>query len=156
MAQDLANALEGRLTSAIWVSAVIALVIVAIVAITWWMGRRIVRHRSRSHWNTAGIQAFSRGKEPMEQPKETHVPQTVEPRSSEEAWASRLVRDTAQRAATLRDTWDRSYRTARTSDGPEEASKRNLADVAEELLREQRHTNELLQELVDRFESRAK
>jgi hypothetical protein len=153
MAQELANLLEGRLTTAIWVSAVIALVIVAIVAVTWLLGRRIVRHRSPSYWGTARIHAFSRRKGPMELPGETEAPRTIGPGSvSDEAWPSRLVRDTAQRAATLRDTWDRSYRAARTSGTPGDVSGANLAAVAEELLRQQRATNELLRELLDRLE----
>ena len=153
MAQELANALEGRLTTAIWVSAVIALIIVAIVAVTWWMGRRIVRHRSLGHLHTARINAFTRGNAPMELPEEDEAARTVQPGSANaEAWASRLVRDTAERAATLRDTWARSYQAARTPVAPDEAVGPNFTEAADELLRQQLITNELLRELLDRLE----
>jgi hypothetical protein len=68
---------------------------------------------------------------------------------------SRLVREAAVRAAALRDAWDRSYREAR---GPAAAGTPDVAvatgDVSErmdELLREQRETNALLRQLLERL-----
>jgi hypothetical protein len=169
MAQEIGNAIDGQLMAAIALSAILALLIVVAVASAWWIGRRWVRQRGHMEW-ASGIQSsmFRR----MDAPRDTR-PQ-ADPRppadsasrvegppreegkaAAEERWTSRLVRDAAERAASFRDTWDRSYRTAReTSSNPTRpASDLPLSALVEELLAEQRETNALLRELLSRLSS---
>ena len=72
----------------------------------------------------------------------------------EETWSSRLVRDAATRAAAMRETWDRSYRTARTADSERELDAQLPAGQLDGLMAELRTTNELLRDLVTELRSR--
>jgi hypothetical protein len=72
--------------------------------------------------------------------------------TSQEQWGSRLIRDTAARAAALRDTWDRSYSAARTGAVASPAERLDPApagpDPLMELIAEQQRTNALLSEVL--------
>jgi hypothetical protein len=151
----LMDGLEGQLALMVAISGVLA---VLIVAATW-----LVWSRSR-HWVDRGRESLSTGRyvsrfSAMDEPPPPRSPGAATPReerapAGEDQLASRLVREAAQRAAALRDAWDRSYREARgpgqqaTGGAPSGA---DLHTMLEELIREQRETNALLRQLVDRL-----
>jgi hypothetical protein len=162
MGEGILNAVGDRLTTAIVLSAVVALAIVAVVALTWWWGRRWARKRTNA-WSTNRISMGDRMTEPRvnEPSSETAPEPSSQARTSTgaEQWGSRLVRDTAARAAALRDTWDRSYQAART--GPGAAGTAGVqpgptagADPIAELVEEQRQMNALLREVLEELRQR--
>ena len=156
---------------AIIISAALALVIVAIVAVVWWMGKRRVKDRNMASWGGAGtyLSRFSRSDEPVGPtsgagPTSSGGPTSGadatsaggsgrpagETRGTTEEAASRFIREAAARAGALRDAWDRSYRESRAAGSAPPANDVEAAAVLEELLAQQRETNALLRELLDR------
>ena len=152
MLEGLAPAIESHLMRAVLISGVVALLLTAGVALIWWRGRRWTKARSSSPGTLPRhLAAFSRM---TGTPGSSGEGEPVEPdrRTGDDQLASRLVRDAAARAATLRETWDRSYREARQPRTDENATPdADLPALLQELLREQRETNALLRELVARL-----
>jgi len=151
MLQDLAGDLQRHLLTAVLVSGVIALVIVATVGLVWWRGKRWVRERGH------GLHA---NREPMRFSREEAPPPGGGSGSSDDAGgsrddqpAARLVREAAARAAGLRSAWDRAYGEARAAEATPGAGRptEDLAALMAQLLREQQQTNELLRELLSRL-----
>lgn len=158
---QLINGFESHVMTAILVSGVLALLIVAAVAFVWWRGRDWV-NRSRATLGRATVASgwhaslFSQMDDPPPARPGGSAGPTEPAPGGEEQFGSRLVREAAVRAAALRDAWDRSYREARGS-SPASATPTPGADlpgVMDELLREQRETNALLRQLVDRLGQR--
>lgn len=150
------NGLQGQFTTALFVSGAIALLIVAAVAVVWWRSR---------HWVERGRTSLATARHSALFTHQTDDPPPVRPStggaSSEgapsqggaEEFGSRLVREAAARAASLRDAWDRSYRDARGS-APTPGERPPISDaptVLDDLLREQRETNALLRQLLERL-----
>ena len=159
MIQDLAAGLEQHFMTAVVVSGALALLIVAVVAFSWWKGRRWIKRRGGVAWpNSWNTNSFSNMDEPI-QPRSGTDPGTSNQRPSggggAEQTAARLVREAAARAAGLRDAWDRSYREARSSSeggtGEPAPPSTDVAALLDELLREQRQTNALLREMLTRL-----
>lgn len=150
MLQDLASDLERHLLTAVLVSGVLALVIVATVGLVWWRGKRWVRERG------SGLRT---DREPMRFSREEGSPpggsgsSDAGGASRDDQPAARLVREAAARAAGLRSAWDRAYGEARASDVAPSTARPNedLAALMAQLLREQQQTNELLRELLGRM-----
>ena len=150
MFQDLASDLERHLLTAVLVSGVLALVIVAAFGVAWWRGRRWVRDRGTGARSTREPLHFSQGEGPPT--REAGGSNDESGASREDQPAARLVREAAARAAGLRSAWDRAYEEARGSTvAPVNApTSENLAALMAQLLREQQQTNELLRELLSR------
>jgi hypothetical protein len=150
MLEGLGPAVEDHFMRAVLVSGVMALVLTAGVALIWWRGRRWRKHRSSSPWpSTRDLVAFSRATGTSGSPGEGDPQPEASRGSGDEQLASRLIRDAAARAATLREAWDRSYREARDSRADEStAPNAEVSGLLQEVLREQRETNSLLRELV--------
>ena len=145
---QIVNGLESQLTIAVFISGALALLIVAAVSLAWWRGRHWV-NRSRASLATARHSTlFSQADDP---PPER--PAAGSAAGGAEEFGSRLVREAAARAAALRDAWDRSYREARGSGGApgDPPSVSDAPTVLDDLLREQRETNALLRQLLDRL-----
>jgi hypothetical protein len=151
MLQDLASDLERHFLTALLVSGVLALVLVATVGLVWWRGKRWVRERGN------GLRT---NREPMLFSREEGPPAGGGRSSSDEGGgnrdeqpAARLVREAAVRAAGLRSAWDRAYGEARRSEvAPASAPPtEDLAALMSDLLREQQETNALLRELLSRI-----
>jgi hypothetical protein len=142
------NGLEGHFMTAVFVSGAIALVIVAAVAYAWWRSRHWVERGRTSLATTRHTSLFTQSEDPP-----PIRPSGGSASGSAEEFGSRLVREAAVRAASLRDAWDRSYREARGSGPPVEggASVSDAPTVLDDLLREQRETNALLRQLLDRL-----
>ena len=165
MGEEILNAVGDRLTTAIVLSAVVALAIVAVVALPWWWGRRWARKRTDA-WSTNRFSMGGRMNEPrVNEPSAETAPEpsanaNAGRPAAEEQWGSRLVRDTAARAAALRDTWDRSYRAARTGGGASDSARAQPGpataseDPLTELVEEQRQTNALLREMLTELRQR--
>ena len=165
------NGLESHFMTAVFVSGAIALLIVAAVGLVWWRSR---------HWVERGRTSLATARQTALFTNQTDDPAPVRPNSGSggsasgssasgasgssgagaggqggpEEFGSRLVREAAARAAALRDAWDRSYREARgTGPAPLEGSPSvsNAPTVLDDLLREQRETNALLRQLLDRL-----
>jgi hypothetical protein len=165
MGEQILNAFGDRLTTAIVLSAAVALAIVAIVALAWWWGRRWARNRADA-WSTGRISMGGRMTESrVNEPAASTAPEPSADAGAptgEEQWGSRLIRDTAARAAALRDTWDRSYSAARTGAAGRAADQPDPApagpapagpapagpDRLIEIIAEQRRTNALLSEVL--------
>ena len=158
--EQIVNGLESQLTIAVFISGALALLIVAAVSFAWWRGRHWV-NRSRASLATARHSTlFSQADDPPrptvgasgradEPPPERPAPGST---GGVEEFGSRLVREAAARAASLRDAWDRSYREARGSAPPTPNPEAVDAPTAlDDLLREQRETNALLRQLLDRL-----
>ena len=146
--EQIVNGLESQLTIAVFISGALALLIVAAVGFAWWRGRHWV-NRSRASLATARHSTlFSQADDP---PPER--PAAGSAAGGAEEFGSRLVREAAARAAALRDAWDRSYREARGSEGApgDPPSVSDAPTVLDDLLREQRETNALLRQLLDRL-----
>jgi len=145
--EQIVNGLESQLTIAVLVSGALAVLIVAAVSLAWWRGRHWV-NRSRATLATARHSTlFSQADDP---PPER--PAAGSAAGGAEEFGSRLVREAAVRAAALRDAWDRSYREARGSaPPPPNPAAADLPTVLDDLLREQRETNALLRQLLDRL-----
>ena len=150
MLEGLAPAIEGHLMRALLVSGVMALVLTAGVAFIWWRGRRWTKSRSSAPWPpTRHLAAFSRTTEPRGSSGGGDPQPEADRRTGGDQLASRLVRDAAAHAATLREAWDRSYRAARDPRAGENAAPNaDLSALLQDVLREQRETNALLRELV--------
>ena len=150
MLEGLGPALEDHFMRAVLVSGVMALVLTAGVALIWWRGRRWTRNRSNSPWPTGrDLVAFSRPTGTSGSPGGGDAEPDAGRRTGEEQLPSRLIRDAAARAATLREAWDRSYREAREPRADEDtAPNADLSALLQDVLREQRETNALLRELV--------
>lgn len=145
---QIVNGLESQLTIAVFISGALALLIVAGVSLAWWRGRHWV-NRSRASLATARHSTlFSQADDP---PPER--PAAGSAAGGAEEFGSRLVREAAARAAALRDAWDRSYREARGSETApgDPPSVSDAPTVLDDLLREQRETNALLRQLLDRL-----
>lgn len=161
MGEQILNAFGDRLTTAIVVSAVLALAIVAIVALAWWWGRRWAGRANA--WSTGRIRVGGRmTQSAADEPAGTapEPPPDAETRTDEEQWGSRLIRDTVVRAAELRETWDRSYSAARTR-AADTATERiapahagSDTDRLTEIVAEQRRTNALLSEVLAELHDR--
>ena len=159
MPEEILTTLEGHLMRSIVISAALALVIVAIVAVAWWLGKRRLKDRNMASWGSAGtyLSRFSRTDEPVG-PTSGAGPTSAggsgrpvgESRGTTEEAASRFIREAAARAGALRDAWDRSYRESRAAGAAPPAGDVEVAAVLEELLAQQRETNALLRELLDR------
>ena len=165
MPEQILTTLEGHLMRSIVISAALALVIVAFVAVAWWMGKRRLKDRNMASWGGAGtyLSRFSRTDEPVGPtssggPTSSDGPTSAggtgrpagETRGTTEEAASRFIREAAARAGALRDAWDRSYRESRAAGAASPAGDVEVAAVLEELLAQQRETNSLLRELLDR------
>jgi len=145
---QIVNGLESHFMTAVVVSGAVALLIVAGVAFVWWRSRHAVE-RGRAYLATARHTALF---------TQTDDPPPMRPAGGssaggDEQLGSRLVREAAARAAALRDAWDRSYREARGSGGApgDPPSVSDAPTVLDDLLREQRETNALLRQLLDRL-----
>ncbi len=148
MLEGLGPAVEEHFMRAVLVSGVMALVLTAGVALIWWRGRRWTKHRTP--WpSTRDLVAFSRTTGSGGSPGGDDPQPEAGRRTGDEQLGSRLIRDAAARAASLREAWDRSYREARDSRADEStAPNAEVSGLLQEVLREQRETNSLLRELV--------
>ena len=151
----LIDGIEGHVTRAIAIAGVLALLIVGAVWFVWLRGRRMVERGRTSLAAGRHLSLTSRMDEP---PPASGSPGATGPRDAaqgEDPLASKLVREAAVRAAALRDSWDRSYREARGSGASPGGSAPggDLQTALEELLREQRETNSLLRQLLERLAS---
>jgi hypothetical protein len=149
MPEALGPAIEGHLMRAILISGVLALVLTAAVASVWWKARRWTRSRTSAAVPSArSVVSFTRTTGPTGSPGEGDPRPEDDRRPDDDQLGSRLIRDAVARAAALRETWDRSYREARSSEGSESAAaSTDFPALLEEILREQRETNALLREL---------
>ena len=152
----LVEGLEGHVTRAIAIAGVLALLIVGAVWFVWLRGRRMVERGRTSLAAGRHLSLTSRMDEPP--PPASGSGGAAGPRDAaqgEDPLASKLVREAAVRAAALRDAWDRSYREARGSGAASGGSAPggDLQTALEELLREQRETNSLLRQLLERLAS---
>ncbi len=157
---QLVNAVGDHVMRAIVLSGIAALVIVGLVALAWWQARRSIRARFDAQ--PAGDRARSvkemneRGGAGTSAPGDEtsgHGPGASYDRP-EENWGSRIVRDAATRAAAMRDTWDRSYHPARTSDHERQPVRDPDRGELGDLIAELRKTNELLRDLVTQLRTR--
>ena len=148
MIEELANGLERNLMTALIVSGVLALLIVAAVGMIWLKGRRLVRDHRRNIHGPDGATMFSGRAEPPPPGEAGGSGPRTEGAAGE--MGSRLVREAAARAAALREAWDRSYREARAPErpGPDQPPGHDLQALLTELVREQRETNALLREVL--------
>ncbi|HEX2194274.1 MAG TPA: hypothetical protein VHK63_04860 [Candidatus Limnocylindria bacterium] len=156
MADQIGNALEGHLLTAVILAGVAALAIVAVAGLAWWVGRRCVRHRPNAPPISTRMGVVNRMDDPRTTRTEsgTDAPaQPAGPDAHEQQWGSSIVRDAATRAAALREAWDRSYRAARTPSEMAGATTPQTS-VLDQLLAEQRLTNELLREVVAELKRR--
>ncbi len=151
------HGLEGHFMTAVFVSGALALLIVAAVAVVWWRSRHWVDRGRTSLATARHTTLYTQADDPPPPTRPASGGPTGERPSGHggaEEFGSRLVREAAARAAALRDAWDRSYREARgTGPAPVEGSP-SVADaptVLDDLLREQRETNVLLRQLLDRL-----
>ena len=160
--EQIVNGLESHFMTAVLVSGALGLLIVAAVGYVWWRGR---------HWVDRGRTSLAIGRQTMlltqaDDPRPTRPtagasgssggsagPREEPAAGGAEQFGSRLVREAAARAAALRDAWDRSYREARGSRAPSEksATVSDAPTVLDDLLHEQRETNALLRQLLDRL-----
>ena len=162
---QIVNGLESQFTIAVFISGALALLIVAAVGFAWWRGRHWV-NRSRASMATARHSTlFSQADDPppvrptVGASGDADEPPPGRPAAGStggvEAFGSRLVREAAARTASLRDAWDRSYRETRGSETAQTpAASMPATDLParmDELLREQRETNALLRQLVERL-----
>ena len=153
MLEAIGPEIESHLMRVLLISGGLALVLTAAVAFVWWRGRRWANSRSSSPSSIPHrFAAFDRSTGPSGSSGAGDSPQEHDRRSGEDQLASKLVRDAAARAAALRDAWDRSYREAREP-RPAEAPppSGDPTAILGDLLREQRETNALLRELVERL-----
>ena len=158
---QIVNGLENHFMTAVFVSGAIALVIVAAVAFAWWRSRHWVERGRTSLATVRHTSLFTQSDDaPPVRPSSGSAgsaggstPSGGTGSGGPEEFGSRLVREAAARAAALRDAWDRSYREARGTGGaPGEApSISDAPTVLDDLLREQRETNALLRQLLDRL-----
>jgi len=160
--EQIVNGLESQLTIAVLVSGALALLIVAAVSLAWWRGRHWV-DRSRASLAAARHGTlFSHADDPPPvRPTagasgDADEPPPGRPAAGStggvEEFGSRLVREAAARTASLRDAWDRSYREARgPAPPPPNPAAADVPTVLDDLLREQRETNALLHQLLDRL-----
>ena len=146
---QIVNGLESQFMTAVVVSGAVALLIVAGVALVWWRSRHAIE-RGRTYLATARHTALFTQ---TDEPPPTRPSGAASSGGGGEEFGSRLVREAAARAAALRDAWDRSYREARGSGGApgEPPSASDAPTVLDDLLREQRETNALLRQLLDRL-----
>ena len=146
---QIVNGLESHFMTAVLVSGAVALVIVAAVAFVWWRSRHAME-RGRTYLATARHSALFTQ---TDEPPPIRPSGAVSSGGGGEEFGSRLVREAAARAAALRDAWDRSYREARGSGGApgDPPSVSDAPTVLDDLLREQRETNALLRQLLDRL-----
>ncbi len=152
---ELARGLENHFMTALLVSGALALLIVAGVGLAWAGGRRWVRARGGMVRPGSGQTMRFSGERGAPRPSEGDPPHGDDPETpTPEQPGARFLREAATRAANLRDTWDRSYREARgTSAGPApHGANRDLEPLIQALLREQRETNDLLRQLLERQE----
>ena len=154
----LLDGLEGHLTRSIAVAGVLALLIVGAVWFVWVRGRRMVERGRTSLAAGRHLSLSNRiddpEPEPEPLPRSTGAAGPRDPApGGEEQLASKFVREAAVRAAALRDAWDRSYREARGSGAAPGggAPGADLQTLLDDLLREQRETNALLRQLIDRL-----
>ena len=165
----LIDGLEGHLTRAVVISGVLALLIVGAVWLLWARSRHWVDRGRTSLATNRHTSLTSRTDEPPPPRPGGEARPSGEGRargearpgdenrpSGEDPLASRLVREAALRAAALREAWDRSYREARGPAAAPEAvpPDADLRTRLDQLLREQRETNALLRQLVDRLGQR--
>ncbi len=157
--ETIVNGLESHFMTALFVSAALALLITGVVALVWWRSRHWVERGRTSLATSRHTALFSQAEPPppSRRPGGSAAgdPGRPEPGPSAGELGSRLVREAAVRAAALRDAWDRSYREARgpaaagTSDVP--VATGDVSERMDELLREQRATNALLRQLLERL-----
>jgi len=166
---QIVNGLESHFMTAVVVSGAVALLIVAGVAFVWWRSRHAVE-RGRAYLATARHTALftqtddpppmrpaGGSSDPADEPPPVRPASGGSSAGGDEQLGSRLVREAAARAAALRDAWDRSYREARgstpapPSDRAASASVSDAPTVLDDLLREQRETNALLRQLLERL-----
>lgn len=156
MVQELSGAVERYLMTSVIVTAILALLIVAAVTVAWWMSRRWLRERGPARWSTASqFSTFNRMDDESRSAAGQGAGSGAErEESGSEPRTTRFIRDAATRAAVLREAWDRSYREARKTGeaSPAAAPAADLAVLIEEMLRQQRETNELLREVLSRLE----
>jgi len=163
MIDEIARGLEGHVMTALLVSGALALMIVAGVGVIWTGGRRWVRARggmptlgNRQMVHHSGDSGSSRPPDSgSSRPPDGEPGHRDESRGQgAEPTGARIVREAATRAAKLRDSWDRSYREARGTPEPPErgGTPPDLEALIHELLGEQRETNALLRQLLDRPE----
>jgi hypothetical protein len=156
LAKDLATGFEGHFMRALFISGALALVGTAVAAFAWWRGKRWMANRGTERVpavphaamfsQNPGSPGASAGGAPGRDARGGHA---------DEQPGGRLIREAAARAAGLRDAWDRSYREARSSEGPTEtASPPQLDLLIEQLLREQQETNALLRQIVGQLGER--
>jgi hypothetical protein len=152
MIEQFANSVEGQATMVVIASGVIALALVAFVAMCWWWGKRWVR-RQRTSWAGTPVNRFSRNAE-VPPPAAESAPPPASPEPGEQ-WSTRIIRESAQRAAALRATWNRSYQAGRSATPTEEAAWRAAMEARlAELAAEQQVTNALLRDLLDGLRKR--
>ena len=154
MIDEVAQGLESHFMTALLVSSALALLIVAGVGLAWTGGKRWVRARGIPTLRSGHTMRFSgdrsEPRSPESEPGHENEPGTAQPDHP----GARFVREAAARTASLRDAWDRSYREARGNPaGPEPlGTDRDLESLIHDIRREQRETNALLRQLLERLE----
>ena len=154
--EQILNGFESHFTTAVLASGALGLLIVAAVGYVWWRGRHWVDRGRTSLATARHTTLFTQADDPPPlRPASGGASSPSEPsQGGAEEFGSRLVREAAARAAALRDAWDRSYREARGSGGAPSERSPSVSDVPtvlDDLRREQRETNVLLRQLLDRL-----
>jgi hypothetical protein len=158
MVDQLVNGLEGHLATAIVISGVLALLIVAAVAFVWWRGRHWVDRAGASLASTRHT-LLSQMDGPQDDRPAARGGGSGGGRRPTEDLGARLIREAAARAAGFRESWERSYREARGSapgsaPGTSGSTADDLPTLIADVLREQRETNALLREVLQRLDQR--